>query len=200
MRQPLLFGSIVLPLLLASCGSLNKMERYMKLSRENKLGAFVVYKNGDTLRGNKIRVQMNSKDFQDDIWLDGKLVDRSQLVSWQTNKSLVENGNARILKGKKNLYVRTERVSIPSYRDEAGRVAANPYTTTTSLYIKHEDGRMELVTYNSLLAIFKNCPAALKKLKNDPDFRNERETPGRYISKDLGGTIAQLLENSENCL
>ena len=194
MRVKLIPLLIAAAAMLYSCGSLNKMDKYMKESRENSLGTFVAYKNGDTLRGNKIRVQVNGKDYQDDIYLDGKLMDRSEVLSYQSSRALNESGFTRILKGKKSLYSRTDRVAIPSYKNEPGRTSVTPYTTTSTLHLRHEDGRLEIATYKSLSLAFRDCPSALKRLKKDPDFRFERENPNSYIPGSLGGTVAKLLE------
>lgn len=201
MKQTALLLLIAVAVLIGSCGSLNKMDKYMKDSRENNLGTFVAYKNGDTLRGSKIRVQVNGKDYQDDIFLDGKLVNRSEILSYQTSKALNESGFTRILKGKKSLYSRTDRVAIPSYKHEPGRTSVTPYTTTGTLHIRHEDGRMEIATYKSLSLAFRDCSSVLKRLKKDPDFRFERENPNSYIPNSLGGTVAKLLETyNAGCL
>lgn len=193
------FLFIVATALLYSCGSVNKMDLYKKESRIPVLGTFVAYKNGDTLWGKRIRVKINNKDYQDDILLDGKLVERAGLTNWQNSKIFSENGNIRILNGKKSLYHRTERVSRISFFYTGGVMSSSPFTTTFTLQMKHEDGRMETVTYNSLLTALKNCPAALKKLEKDTDFASVRKKP-EWAFSHLGVPVADVLKiYNDNC-
>ena len=177
MTKPLLPITIIggLCIFIISCGkhvymmSAKEINGYAVNARESRPKAFVVYNNGDTLKGTVLKKRKNIVSGKDTWALDGKDIPLENIHSYQDEYGYRLGNYSRMLKGKLSLYVhQVDNTRLVTNYSESSKTYQSKMTgsTETTFYMGlHEN--IQVITYNSLTQMMKDCPPAIKQIDTE---------------------------------
>ena len=194
-------------LLLTGCGkhiyvlNTSELNRYAKEAMETSPQVFVVYANGDTLKGASIRKHNNVITGKSTWMLDDKLLRVDSIKAYQDQYGYRQGIYSRVTKGYISLY---------TYQDDDSRLRTS-YSASkmefktdmtggihTSFYMGHGES-IQRVTLNSLKLMMKNCPMASSQIPIEFNHTMWNKSPNENIN-DYRALIRILtLFNENNC-
>ncbi len=162
-------------MLLVSCGKHiymmkgKEINNYAANARETRPRVFVVYENGDTLKGAVLKKHHNVLNGKDAWALDGKDIPLEHIRSYQDEHGYRLGSYSRLLKGKLSFYlyqVDNSRL-VTHYRESSKTfVTETSGSTQTTFYMGFTED-IQLITYTSLTQMMKNCQPATKQIDTE---------------------------------
>jgi hypothetical protein len=175
MKQVTFFILFFCGVMYSSCGkhtyaiNANELNRMAKAAMEPNLHCFVVYNNGDTVRGESIKWKYKKATM---YWfMDGKEISGDKISCYQDKHSYYEVDGARefarVHKGKVNLYLRqTDNSRVTTTMSATGTKVTSSGGTSTSFYIG--SGKViEPTTMKTVEKWVQDYPPALAKFKEE---------------------------------
>lgn len=166
------YSFILLILFFSSCGkhiytvSRKELLNLAKEARYASIPAFIVYKNGDTLKGTKLTIRMNEFKAKEKWVLDEKNLgfEPEGIVAYQDDRAYNQFGMIRILNGKITLFLRQVDNRVLHY-SASGRTTTTGGVRTT--FYVCVNNKIENPSINNLKGFLNTCPAALKQLETE---------------------------------
>jgi hypothetical protein len=170
--QPL---AIITIIFLASCGKhtyiikASEINRYAKAAKEDSPAAFVVYKNGDTLKASSVKKKRSVINGKESWVADGKKISPDNIVAYQDKYGYRQGEYSRLLKGRMNMYV--QQIDNSSLQQRYNSVTKQYESTmvghTQTSFFMGEGSAMESVTFNTLTKAMSKCPDAARQMQTE---------------------------------
>ena len=164
-------------ILMISCGKHIYVMSYKELNghalsaRESRPKAFVVYNNGDTLKGNVLKKKRNVISGKDTWTLDGKDIPLESIHSYQDEFGYRLGNYSRIVKGKLSMYahqVDDTRI-ITNYSESSKTFKSQTVGRIETTFYMGFDQNIKVITYNSLKETMQDCQPAMNQIKTELD-------------------------------
>src|SRR5258706_1121391 len=158
-----------------SCGkhiyilSNKEISRYAEKAKEPNLGSFVAYNNGDTIKGVSLKKKHNMLNGKDTWVMDDKEIPLKDIKSYQDNDGYRFDNFSRIIKGKMNLYmyqVDNSRL-VTTYNSSTMTYGSHSTGSTQTTFYIDMEGKIQVITLNSLTQAMKNCQPAAKQVTEE---------------------------------
>lgn len=131
---------------------------------------FIVFENGDTIRGEHLKLQTNPINGNITWVMDGEKIRNQPILSYQDDEGYNSGNERRLLNGplaqlyaidysSTILYNTTKKMYL--VEGHAPNEIPGPARNNLSI---HYNGRNRMVTYNVLMTMMEKCPAALTNL------------------------------------
>jgi hypothetical protein len=176
--------------------SSKEINRYALEAKEPSPEIFIVYKNGDTLKGIELKKKHNRINGKITWLLDGKSVPLDNIYCYQDKYGYRLKGVGRIIKGKMNMYVdRVDNSSMATYHSSTNSFSQQ-VSTATSFYMGKGE-YIEPITFNSITTAMGDCPAASKQIVTE--FQNTVWKKRPNIAINDYRALIRIIEIYNNC-
>jgi len=199
--------TVCICLLIISCGKHiyvlngNEINKYAAAAKEPGRGVFVVYDNGDTIKGAALKTRHNILNGKKEWEIDGKAIPLEHIVAYQDEYGYRMGEYSRVLRGKMNLYFhQVDNSRLVTHYNSNTKSFKSDVTghVETSFFIGKGDV-INPTDYTSVYQALQNCPPALKQLEIEFGGSVYKRNP-RYPINDYRALIRIVKNfNDNNC-